>query len=64
MQDRGHRATIVQGHPLSFNQALGALNIIGGSSMVKSFNLQAIVFIPLAGTDVQFGHAAFRISCR
>ena len=55
------RAAKVQGHPLSFNQALGALNIIGRSRMLKSFNLQAIVFIPLAGTDVVFGHASLFI---
>jgi hypothetical protein len=36
----------VQGQSLSFNQARGALKIIGGSSMLKCFNLQAIVFIP------------------
>ena len=30
----------------------GALNIIGGNRMVKSFDVQAIVFIPLAGTNV------------
>ena len=50
VQYRGTRATKVQRHPLSFDQALGALNIIGGSRMVKGFDLQAIVFIPLAGT--------------
>jgi hypothetical protein len=52
VKDRDQRATNVQGHPLSFKQSLGALDIIGGGSMVKSFNLQAIVFIPPAGTYV------------
>ena len=61
VQYSGHRAAKVQGHPLSFNQALGALDIIGGSRMLKRFNLQAIVFIPLAGTDVEFGHASLFI---
>jgi len=42
----------VQGHPLAVDQALGALDIIGGNSMVKRFYLQAIVFIPLAGASV------------
>ena len=46
---RGTRAAKVQGHPGSFKQALGAHNIIGGRSMVKGFNLQAIVFVPCAG---------------
>src|SRR5690349_21342924 len=54
----------MQGYALSFNQTLGALNIIGGSCVVKRFKLQAIVFIPLAGTDVRFVHAAVRIPCR
>ncbi len=54
----------MQGNPLSFNQTLGAFNIIGSNRMVKSFYLQAMVFIPEAGTDVQFVHMAFRISCR
>ena len=57
LKDRDHRATKLQGHPLAFHQALGALNIIGSNRMVKRFHLQAMVFIPEAGTDVQFGHA-------
>ena len=32
--------------------ALGALNIVGGNRMLKSFYLQAIVFVPLAGPYV------------
>src|SRR5439155_19036004 len=32
--------------------------------MVKRFYLQAMVFIPLAGTTVQFGHIPHLISCR
>ena len=31
-------------------------NIIGSNRVVKSFDLQAILFIPLAGATVQFGH--------
>ena len=54
----------MQGHPLSFNETPGTLNIIGGNRMVKRFYLQAMVFIPDAGTDVQFVHLAFRISWR
>src|SRR5215510_6825048 len=49
VQYGSHRATKVQGNPLSLYQPLGALDIIGGGGMVKRFNIQAIVFIPLAG---------------
>ena len=52
-----HHTTKGQGHPLSLNQALGALHIMGGSSVVKCFKLQTTLFIPSAGADVQFGHA-------
>src|SRR4051794_23790007 len=45
------------GNPLAADQPLGAFNIIGGDGMVKGFQLQAMVFIPLTGTDVEFGHA-------
>jgi hypothetical protein len=37
---------------------------MGGSSMVKGFKLQVIVFVPLAGPDVQFVYAAFGIPGR
>src|SRR5437764_15275925 len=37
---------------------------MGGSSMMKRFNLQTMVFIPYAGTTVQFGHIPHLISCR
>src|SRR5881227_4097116 len=37
---------------------------MGGSSMMKRFNLQSMVFIPYAGTTVQFGHIPHLISCR
>ena len=37
---------------------------MGGSSMVKRFYLQAMVFIPLAGTNVQFVHIPHLILCR
>ena len=53
MNDRGHRATILQRHPLAFHQALGALNIIGSSSMLKSFNPKTIMLIPLASPPMQ-----------
>ena len=46
---RGTRATKVQRHARSFDQALSALDITGGSRMLKGFKLQAILFIPLAG---------------
>jgi hypothetical protein len=42
----------VQGYPLSFDQALGSLNIIGRRRMIKSFKFQAIVLKPLAGPYV------------
>ena len=32
--------------------------------MLKSFNLQSMVFIPLAGTAVQFGYAPSFVLCR
>src|SRR5260370_7131207 len=64
VQYGSHRATKMQGNPLSFNQTLGALNIMGSNRMVKRFYLQAMVFIPDAGTDVQVVHLAFRISWR
>jgi len=45
-------------------QVLGAPHIIGCSRMAKSFKLQTIVFIPLAGTAVQFGHTPPLGPCR
>jgi len=61
VQDSGHHAAKVQRHPPSFHQSLGALNTIGRSRMLKRFNLQVMVFIPPAGTDVVFGHASLFI---
>ena len=49
-------AAKMQAHFPAFNQALGTLDIIGGSRMAKSLKHQVIVFIPPAGTDVVFGH--------
>ena len=43
----------MQGHPLSFNEALRTLEIVGGRSVEKGFELQAVVFIPVARTTVQ-----------
>src|SRR5260221_538933 len=37
---------------------------MGGSSMVKRFKREAMVFIPEAGTEVQFGHTTSLISWR
>src|SRR6059058_4878781 len=37
---------------------------MGGSRMVKRFNRESMVFIPDAGTTVQFGHIPHLISCR
>ena len=54
----------MQGHTVCFNEALGAVNIIGSHSMLKSLNLQAIVLIPLAGTSVVFGNALAFSPCR
>src|SRR4051794_9414469 len=48
-------ATKVQWHARSFDQAFGARNIIGGSRMLKRFDFQAIVLVPLAGTSMEFG---------
>src|SRR5205814_3951210 len=41
-----------------------ALHIMGGSRMVKRFHLQVMVFIPLAGTNVEFGYALALIPWR
>ena len=57
VQYGGHRATEMQGNPFSFNQALGALDVISGSRMVKRFDLQVMILIPLAGTDVEIGYS-------
>ena len=38
---------------LSVHQTRGALHIMGGSRMLKRFQLQALRFIPDAGADVQ-----------
>ena len=46
----------MQGYPFAFHQALGALDIIGGSCMSKGFKPQSIVFIPLTGADVILGY--------
>ncbi len=40
----------------AFHQPRGAIHVIGGHSVVKCLNLQAIFFAPLAGADVQFGY--------
>src|SRR5438552_4730531 len=37
---------------------------MGSSRMVKRFNLQSMVFIPYAGTTMQFGHIPHLIFCR
>ena len=37
---------------ISFNQALGALDIVGRSRVLKGFKLQPVVLIPLAGAAV------------
>ena len=43
------------GHFLAFHQAHRALDIIGRSRMAEGLEHQVIVFIPLAGMDMQFG---------
>ena len=52
------------GDPPTNDQPLGALNVIGRSRMVEGFDLQGIVFVPLAGAAVQLGHAHPIISGR
>src|SRR6266540_2279063 len=54
----------MQRNSFSFDQPLDAFHIIGGSCMVKSLQLQVIVFVPLAGTDVQFVHTGLHILSR
>src|SRR5688572_20836038 len=63
IQYRNHSTTKMKGNTLSVYQPLSALNIIGGGSMPKGFKRKSIVFIPLAGADVQFVHATFFILC-
>ena len=53
----GACATKVEGHPRSFDQALGAPNIIGSRRMLKRFDLQTLLLTPLAGTLMEFGQA-------
>jgi hypothetical protein len=42
----------MQRYPLACKQTRGAVDVIGGRGMVKSFDLQAVIFIPCAGTHV------------
>jgi hypothetical protein len=50
----------MQRNPFAFDQPLGAFDIIRGRSMVECLQFKTIVFVPLAGTDVQFVPMAFR----
>ena len=54
-QYRRRCAAQVEGHLLAFHQAHSTLDIIGRSRMAESLEHQVIVFIPLAGMDMQFG---------
>src|SRR5690349_9231843 len=49
----------MEGDSFSIDQSLGALDVTGCSRMLERFHLQSILFVPLAGTDVQFVEAAF-----
>ncbi|HYV32460.1 MAG TPA: hypothetical protein VEO53_15320, partial [Candidatus Binatia bacterium] len=49
---------------MSFNEAFGALNIIGRRGMLKCLNLEAMVFEPLTGPTVQFGRVVRLIRWR
>ena len=53
----GACATKVQGHSRSFDQALGAPNVISSRRILKRFDLQTMLLTPLAGTLVEFGQA-------
>jgi len=44
----------MHGYPLSLNQAFGAFKIISGDSMLKSFNLKTIIFMPFTGSNMVF----------
>ena len=46
----------ISGMPLPASRRSAAVQIMGRCGMVKGFQLQAIVFIPAAGPDVQAGH--------
>src|SRR5688572_17367785 len=52
----------MKGKAFAVDQSLGALDIMGSRGMPKCFHLKAILFIPLAGTDVQLAQAALLIS--
>jgi len=55
--DCSHRGEQVHGYRSALDQPLGALDVMRGSRMAKSLKHQVIVFKPLAGTRVKFGHA-------
>src|SRR5215207_10704260 len=50
----------MQGDALSVYQPLGALDIAGRRRMLKRFQSEVIIFVPLTGTDMQFIQAIFR----
>jgi len=47
----------MQRDTLAFDQALSPRNVLRRGGVVKSFDLQAMFFIPLAGADMQRVHA-------
>ena len=49
---RGACASVLQRYPVSFDETLGSLDIVGSRGMQKGFNLQTVVFVPLAGSSV------------
>jgi hypothetical protein len=51
----------MKGKTFAVDQAFGALDIMGGGCMLERFHLKAIVFVPLAGTNVQLAQTSFRI---
>ena len=46
------RAPVLERHPASFDEALGALDVVRSRGMQKGIYLPAMDFIPLAGTTV------------
>ena len=55
VQHRPHGAPKEQRHPLPRKQTLGAVQVLGRRCVVKRLQLQAVVFVPDAGPDVQAG---------
>src|SRR5579871_6986086 len=54
----------MEGNPPAIHQAFSALHIMSSCRMLKRFKTKIVLFIPLAGLDVQGIHLACRLSRR